>query len=136
MSEKNENFENDENYCSVCSYVPCTCELYAGKEPQGYSDPPFGEIADAQGQEEPPTIIIDDDESDESSFTNEDDEENWELGLSRYTLEQQVQLTRSFARHANNKLQARKKVKTLSRTKRLRQGGNAAFEDFERRSKK
>ncbi len=41
--------------------------------------------------------------------------EDWEIGLQRYTLQQQVQLCRSYARHANNKLRTRQKRRKLMR---------------------
>ncbi len=46
--------------------------------------------------------------------SSDDSEEDWERGLQRYTLEQQVQLCRSYARHANNKLKARNKRRRMA----------------------
>lgn len=80
--------------CKICKYIPCTC---SGEEdvPQGVVDRDnYGEDLNSIGEE-------DLDSSSEDLATEETD---WEEALSRYTLEQQIQLTGTYNRHLKAKL--------------------------------
>jgi len=76
-------------FCEMCRYFPCSC----GEQDMILAQRPGHFDADSESEEE----------------------EDWERGLQRYTLEQQIQLCRSYASFANNKLKARKKRRKLFR---------------------